>query len=108
MYAKTFILIILKCKDEVLVKMSHFFHYIWDKFSHILSHNFKSIKAMIIKLCTTVKAIEIHILTINKVHKKLRQEKEKSSFYFKSNESSVTKCLGLDMARIESLFAVVG
>ena len=68
---KAVILIIL------IVKMSHFFRYTWDKFYHVLSNHFKSIK---LKLCTAVKAIEMCILTINKVYKKLpvlRYPKEK-------------------------------
>ena len=94
MYAETVVLMILKGKDEVLVKMSHLFRYTWDKFGHILSHHFKSIKAMEVKLCTTAKAIEIHILTINKVHKKLHflrhlNKKKKNPLFFKSPFCSV-------------------
>ena len=80
----------MKGKDEVLVKMSNLFRNTWDKFGHILSHNFKSIKATRLKHCTTVQAIEIHILTLNKVHKKLhflrylKKKKNPLPFYFKS------------------------
>ena len=68
-YANTVILVILKGKDKVLGTMSHIFHYIWDNFDHIFSCHFKSNKAMKVKFCITVKAIEIHILAVNKVYK---------------------------------------
>ena len=83
---KTVLFITLKSKYGVLVKMSHFFHYTWDKFDHVLDHHFKTIKAMKVKFCIPVKVIEIHILTINKVYKKLHflryLKKKKNLLYF--------------------------
>ena len=83
---KTVLLITLKSKYGVLVKMSHFFRYTWDKFDHVLGHQFKTVKAMKVKFCVTVKVIEIHILTINKVYKKLQflryLKKKKNPLYF--------------------------
>ena len=83
---KTVLLITLKSKYGVLVKMSHFFRYTWDKFDHVLDHHFKTIKAMKVKFCIPVKVIEKHILTINKVYKKLHflryLKKKKNLLYF--------------------------
>ena len=83
---KTVLLIILKSKYGVLVKMSHFFRYTWDKFDHVLDHHFKTIKAMKVKFCIPVKVIGIYILTINKVYKKLHflryLKKKKKLLYF--------------------------
>ena len=66
--------------------MSHFFRYTWDKFDPVLDHHFKTIKSVKVKYCITVKVIEIHILTINKVYKKLHflryLTKKKNPFYF--------------------------
>ena len=88
MYMKTVLLITLKSKYGVLVKMSHFFRYTWDKFDHVLDHHFKTIKAMKVKFCIPVKVIGIHILTINKVYKNLHflrylQKKKKTSLFLK-------------------------
>ena len=86
MYMKTVLLITLKSKYGVLVKMSHFFRYTWDKFDHVLDHHFKTIKTMKVKFCIPVKVIGIHILTINKVYKKLHflryLKKKKKLLYF--------------------------
>ena len=83
---KTVLLITLKSKYGVLVKMSHFFRYTWDKFDHVLDHHFKTIKAMKVKFCIPVKVIGIHILTINKEYKKLHflryLKKKKKLLYF--------------------------
>ena len=83
---KTVLLIALKTKYGVLVKMSHFFRYTWDKFDHVLDHHFKTIKAMKVEFCIPVKVIGIHILTINKVYKKLHflryLKKKKKLLYF--------------------------
>ena len=80
MYMKTVLLITLKSKYGVLVKMSHFSRYTWDKFDHVLGHHFKTIKAMKVKFCVTVKD------TINKVYKKLHflryLKKKKNPLYF--------------------------
>ena len=84
MYMKTVLLSTLKSKYGVLVKMSHFFRYTWDKFDNVLGHHFKISKAMRVKFCISVKVIEIHILTINKApFPKMSQEKEKSSLFLK-------------------------
>ena len=88
MYMKTVLLITLKSKYGVLVKMSHFFRYTWDKFDHVLDHHFKTIKAMKVKFCIPVKVTGIHtcILTIDKVYKKLHflkyLKKKKTLPYF--------------------------
>ena len=83
---KTVLLITLKSKRGVLVKMSYFFHYTWDKFDHVLDHHFKIINAMKVKFCIPVKVIEIDILTINKVFKNLHflryLKKKKNLLYF--------------------------
>ena len=83
---KRVLLITLKSKYGVLVKISQFFRYTWDKFYHVLGYHFKTIKAMKIKFCITVKVIEIHILTINKVYKKFHflryLKKKKNPLYF--------------------------
>ena len=83
---KTVLLITLKSKYGVLEKISHFFRYTWDKFDHVLDHHFKTIKAMKVKFCIPVKVIGIHILTINKVYKRLHflryLKKKKKLLYF--------------------------
>ena len=94
MYMKTVLLITLKSKYGVLVKMSHFFRYTWDKFDHVLDHHFKTIKAMKVKFCIPVKVIGIHILTINKVYKKLHflryLKKKKKLLYFWNYPAAIT------------------
>ena len=77
--------------------MSHFFHYTWDKFDHVLDHHFKTIKAMKVKFCIPVKVIGIHILTIKKSVQeapfpKTSQEKEKSSLFLKLPKSIPSSC----------------
>ena len=72
--------------------MSHFFHYTRDKSDSILSSHFLSIKAMKVKLCTTLKIIVIHILTINTVYKTLhfiRYLKEKKITHYFLNHPAV-------------------
>ena len=68
MYMKTVLLITLKSKYGGL------------------DHHFKTMKAMKVKFCITVKVIEIHILTMNKVYKKLHflryLKKKKNPLYF--------------------------
>ena len=88
MYMKTVLLIILKSKYGVLVRMSHFFRYTWDKFDHVLDHHFKTIKAMKVKFCIPVKVIGIHTLDYKQSVQeapfpKISQEKEKTSLFLK-------------------------